>query len=193
MTLKIKNNALISLAYGVIFLVLDNSAVLSRYEWTCYRHPVPGWTPCVCTHNPGEPLCFWSSEPTCSPCDPSTICHVACPGEMCNLHQGCAAWPKSTNKCSSSTTPSRSFDNLCHRLVSSWPQFWINREQNSKAYLSNFKNGLAYHIYTYLSKDLSGKWLIWAVVSLSPNFQFVLSRKRSNISLNTIRSTIALA
>jgi len=76
MTLKLKSHKITGFVFGIAFLVFNSSPSLSENGWLCYRNPVPGWTPCVCTHTPGVPLCFWSSEPTCSPCDPSTICHV---------------------------------------------------------------------------------------------------------------------
>ena len=96
-TLRIKNKTIMSFAFGIVLLIFSSSLALAydtcspplpTGEWSCYRKPVPGWTPCVCTHTPGEPFCFWSSEPTCAPCDPSSICHVAKPCELCNMHQG---------------------------------------------------------------------------------------------------------
>ena len=124
-TLRIKNNTIMSFAFGLTLLAFNGSPAVSYEacstplptgEWSCYRSPVPGWTPCVCTHTPGEPLCFWSSEPTCSPCDPSSICHVAKPCEFCNMHQGCEVWPNTPKKCSSPTTSSRKFETLSERF-----------------------------------------------------------------------------
>jgi hypothetical protein len=117
MILKFINHMTMSFVLGFALLVFSSPHSLSENGWNCYRNPVPGWTPCVCTHNPGEPLCFWSSEPTCSPCDPSTICHIARPFEGCFMHQGCAVWAHAAMSHPSPKVSSRNFEKLCDGLI----------------------------------------------------------------------------